>query len=187
MPDTTFDEDIPFVKRYINGDNRSLEIIYNKYKNRLLRIIWSYVYDIHDAEDILQTLFLKLIKGLKKYKPYKNVKFRTWLYKVASNTAKDFLRKKKYVLNIEDMKNYIEDKYEKVYKKIESIEMLKELQMRVMYLPLKYREVINLIFFESLKYEEVASILNKPIGTVKSRLNYALNLLRKKLKVDSNE
>ena len=62
MPDTSFDEDIPFVKRYINGDNRSLEIIYNKYKNRLLRIIWSYVYDIHDAEDILQTLFLKLIK-----------------------------------------------------------------------------------------------------------------------------
>ncbi|MBU1077326.1 MAG: RNA polymerase sigma factor [Spirochaetes bacterium] len=184
MKNTCPDEDIRLVDKYKNGDKRSLETLYNKYKVKLLRIIWYYVYDRQDAEDILQTLFLKLIKKIHKYKHYKDVKFRTWMYMVASNTAKDFLRKKRPTVNIETVENYIENKYEKVFKKVESMEMIKEVQKKVLLLPIKYREVISLIFFENFKYDEVASILNKPLGTIKSRANYAMNLLRKQFKVD---
>lgn len=180
------DNDIPLIEKYNQGDIRSLETIYNKYKKQLLRLIWCYVYNAHDAEDILQTLFLKLMNCLDKYKPYKNVKFKTWLYKVATNTAKDFLRKKKRFIHLDKI-DFIEDKHSRVVEKIEEDQMIKEMRKNVLSLPLKYREVVSLVVFNEFKYEEAATILNKPVGTIKSRMNYALNLLKKKFKVKDYE
>lgn len=185
MADISNDEDIQLVKKYIDGDIWCLEILYNKYKNKLLKVLWYYVYDTQDAEDILQTLFLKLMNSLKKYKLYKDVKFKTWLYRVTANTAKDFLRKKRNDIDINNI-GQIKDKYSNMIGKLEENELIKEVQKSVIKLPLKYREVMSLIFFEELQYKEVAIILKKPLGTIKSRMNYALNLLRKKFKVNIN-
>ena len=182
MESSASDNDIELIEKYKNGDKRSLEKIYYKYKKRLLKIIWYYVHNIDDAEDVLQLLFIKIINNISKYKPYKDVKFRTWLFRIAINTAKDFLKKKKKgEINIENL-DFIEDKSEKIEEKIADKELIKEVRECIMLLPLKYREVISLIYFEGLKYDEVAEILSRPIGTVKSRINYALKLLRKRVK-----
>lgn len=186
MESPVSDNDIELIEKYKNGDKRALEKIYYKYKKKLLKLIWYYVRNIYDAEDVLQILFIKIIKNISKYKPYKDVKFRTWLFRIAINAAKDFLKKKKGEINIENL-DMIEDKSEKIEEKIADKELIKDVRKCVMLLPLKYREVISLIYFEGLKYDEVAEILSRPIGTVKSRTNYALKLLRKRLKADFYE
>ncbi len=179
------DSDVELIEKYKKGDKRSLEKIYFKYKKQLLKIIWYYVHNSQDVEDIMQALFLKLITGINKYKPYKNVKFKTWLFRVGVNTAKDFLKKKRpevdevNEVNIEQIDS-IEDKREELTEKMADRELIKEIRKSVMLLPIKYREVVTLLHFEDLTYEEVAAILKKTVGIVKSRMNYALNLLRKK-------
>ncbi len=177
------DNDIELIEKYKKGDKGSLEKIYFKYKKRLLKLIWYYVHNIDDAEDVLQLLFIKLIKNISKYKPYKDVKFSTWLFRIAINTARDFLKKRKIEASIE-YPDLIEDIKEKVEDKIINKQFIEEIQNSVSHMPIKYREVISLIYFEGFKYDEAAEILNKPIGTIKSRINYALNLLRKKFNID---
>lgn len=186
MDYSILENDVELIEKYKKGDKSSLEKIYYKYKKQLLKIIWYYVHDIHDVEDVMQTLFLKLITGINKYKPYKDVKFKTWLFRVAVNTAKDFLRKKKPEINIEQIDS-LEDSREELTEKIADHELIKKIRKSVILLPLKYREVISLLYFENLTYDEVAKILRKPVGTIKSRINYALNLLRKKFNVDLNK
>ena len=183
MNNSIIDNDAELIKKYKKGDKTSLEKIYHKYKKHLLKIIWYYVHDIHDVEDIMQTLFLKLITGIKKYKPYKGVKFKTWLFRVAVNSAKDFLKKKKPELNIEQIESII-DTRQGATEKIADKELIKEIRKSVMLLPLKYREVISLRYFENLANKEIAIILKKPVGTIKSRTNYALNLLKKRFNID---
>ena len=107
-------------------------------------------------------------------------------YRVAINTAKDFLKKKKPEVDLGQLET-IGDSREKITDRIANKELITEIRKSVIRMPLKYREVISLIYFENLKYDEVADILNKPVGTIKSRVNYALNLLRKKFKVDLND
>lgn len=174
--------DLELVISYKNGNKNSLEKLYIKYKRSLLRIIWYYVNNLEDAEDVLQMLFLKLIDSIKKYKIYKDVKFRTWLYRVAINTAKDFLKKKKCKLNIDFNVDIIDNRMD-VIENLENKEVVIKVRNSIFQLPDKYKELITLIYFENLRYEDVAKILNKPVGTIKSRCNYALNLLRKKMGV----
>lgn len=176
------DDDIQLVESYKNGNKSSLETLYLKYKKKILRIIWYYVNNIEDAEDILQSLFLKLIDKIGKYKVYNNIQFRTWLFRVAINTAKDHLKMKKPVLNIEKISE-IRDVKKGIAEELEMKESLLKIRKCIFELPLKYREVISMIFLENMKYEDVARILNRPVGTIKSRSNYAVNLLKKKMGV----
>lgn len=174
------DDDLILVDQYQNGDQSSLEQIYFKYKKRLLRLLWYYVHHMEDAEDLLQTLFMKLISGLKMYRRRQGVLFRTWLFRVAVNTAKDHLRKKRFTVRVEDWEK-VKDPSGGLIENAEKKELAREVRSGVMCLPLKYREVLVMIYFEGLKYEDAAKILNRPLGTVKSRCHYGLELLRKKI------
>ncbi len=175
------EKDEILIEKYKNGDKSSLEKIYIKHKKSLLKLIWYYVHNIEDAEDILQTVFEKLIKNIYKYKKQEGTSFKTYLYKITINSCKDFLRRKsiRNLLKLDSIKEVGE--IDKNINKIERNEIIRQIHKSVRNLPVKYRDVIILIYYENLKYEEVADILNKPVGTIKSRSNYALNLLRKKL------
>lgn len=174
-------EDKILIQEFKNGNKSSLEKIYVKYKNSLFRLIWYYVQNIEDAEDILQMVFEKLIKNIHKYNPQKDVRFKTYLYRISINLCKDFLRHKK-ILNLIKMDSVKEiAEYDANIEEIEKEEIKSLVRRSVKELPSKYRDVIILIYFEDMKYDEVANILNKPLGTIKSRANYGLKLLRKRL------
>jgi len=183
MNKSSWDEDIELIQRYKKGDRESLEKIYFKYKNQLLKLIWYYVYNRQDAEDIMQMLFIKMIKGINKYKPYKEVKFKTWLFKAAINTAKDFLKKKKPEIDIEQIET-LPDSRKGVEDRFAENEIINKIRKNVMRLPLKYKEAVSLRYFEDLPYNEIAYILKKPVGTIKSRINYAVNLLKSRLELE---
>jgi RNA polymerase sigma-70 factor (ECF subfamily) len=173
--------DLILIKEYLNGNKKALEKIYLKYKKPLFNLIWCYVNNIEDTEDLFQTVFEKLIKNIHKYKPQKNSQFKTYLFKIAINSAKDFLRKKKLLkfIKLENVKKIGEE--DKNMEIIENSDIMQFLKNEIMKLPAKYRDVIILIYQQNLKYSEVSKILGKPIGTIKFRVNYAISLLKKRL------
>lgn len=184
---TSDQKDKYLIKQYIKGNKKALEKIYLKYKNSLFNLIWYYVNNAEDAKDIFQTVFEKLIKNIKKYKPKKNISFKTYLFKIAINCSKDFLRKKRIIkfISFDTLKKVnISDKN---YDKIEDSDVMEFIKNEVNKLPSKYRDVIILVYYKKLKYSEVSQILGIPIGTVKFRINYGISLLKDKLRRWSDE
>ncbi|MBN1898973.1 MAG: RNA polymerase sigma factor [Spirochaetes bacterium] len=181
------DKDDILVQKFKDGDKRSLERLYQKYKKNLFKLIWCYVQNLQDTEDILQQIFEKLIKNIHKYKKRQNCQFKTYLYRVTINHCKDFLKRRKLqnLFTAEALRESGED--DKRLKDIEEACVIDTIRRSVKALPGIYRDVVILIFFENLSYQDVAHILNKPLGTIKSRSHYALQLLRKKLKGVNHE
>lgn len=154
-------------------DWEKLEAIMMETKDSLFNFIYRMTFDKYVAEDIFQETWLKAVKNIERYNPL--VPFKIWIFQIAKNVCRDFQRKsKRWRKNLELLKNE-EISLEKDFLPQEE-ERLKACFER---LPLKYREVIHLRFFEELEYEDIGKILNIPTGTVKSRVNRGLKKLRK--------
>jgi RNA polymerase sigma-70 factor (ECF subfamily) len=143
-----------------------------------------------DADDLTIEAFGKAFKNLKQYTP--NFAFSTWLFKIASNNCIDFIRrKKKRTLSIDrrqesedgmettiHLKSDMLDPEEKFVKK-QKIKMLHEIVKK---LKPRYRELVELRYFQELSYEEIAQKLDIPLGTVKAQLFRAREFLQGILK-----
>ncbi|GAB4072694.1 RNA polymerase sigma factor SigV [Barrientosiimonas marina] len=138
-------------------------------KEKFYRLAFSYVKNVDDALDIVQDSIEKAIR--KKNSLKENQSVNSWFYKIVVNSALDFLRKNKRVTLIDDetIENLFPGKYD-VYSDI-------DLRKRLDELPIKFRSVIVLKFFEDLKIDDVADILNENKNTIKTRLYKALDLL----------
>jgi RNA polymerase sigma factor (sigma-70 family) len=133
------------------------------------------------ADDITQETFIKIIKNMSKYDVNKPLK--PWIYKITINTTRNMLRKNKW-LNFVGITPDTEDK-ETIEQVVLQTEKEKELIQEIDQLSQKLKEVIVLHFYSELKLKEVAEVLDIPIGTCKSRLNAALNKLRKQIPNDN--
>jgi RNA polymerase sigma-70 factor (ECF subfamily) len=145
-------------------------------KEKYYRLAYSYVRNIEDALDIIQESIYKAISSLDSLKEFSYVK--TWFYRIVVNTSLDFLRKHKKMVAVDDevLATYDEGTAA-VYPNI-------DLQRALENLPVNYRSIVVLRFFEDLKIEEIAEILEENINTVKTRLYKALELLRIKMDVE---
>lgn len=143
-------------------------------KEDFYRLAYSYVKNSEDALDIVQESIKKAIIAKDSIRDAHSIK--SWFYRIVVNTSLDFLRKKKKVTFVdEETLDYYSSGKEDVYKHMDLEKSLEEL-------PIKYRSVIVLRFFEDLKIEEVAEVLGEKESTIKTRLYRALDLLRIKLK-----
>ncbi|PGS51756.1 RNA polymerase sigma factor [Bacillus sp. AFS041924] len=138
------------------------------------RLAYSYVKNSEDAVDILQDSIQKAISSKDKLKNEQSLK--SWFYRIVVNTSLDFLRKQKKitVMDEETIELYSpgqDDNYADI-----------DLERSLESLPTKYRAVIVLRYFEDLKIEEVAEILQESPNTIKTRLYKALEILRIKMK-----
>ena len=130
---------------------------------------------MEDAMDLTQDVFLKVYKALGSFRNESSI--YTWIYKIALNTANTFLRK-----NGRLNQNYIEDFGENSLKTREHEELKTILKAKIEELPQHYRDVIILHYFEGFDYNEIAEILDINIGTVKSRLFRARQMLSEKMR-----
>lgn len=142
-------------------------------KENVYRLAYSYVKNKEDALDIVQDSIYKAITSIELLKNHGAVK--SWFYRIVVNTSLDFLRKQKKVqiVDEETIESYspgTEDVYQDI-----------DLERTLDDLPHKYRSVIVLRYFEDLKIEEVAEILNENVNTIKTRIYQALQLLRVKM------
>ena len=146
-------------------------------KKRFYLLAYSYVKNEQDALDIIQDSIHKALKSLYKVKDLQSIK--SWFYKIVIRTAIDFLRKNKKMYVMEDV--FLENNLPPYNNSYENFDLKKSLDE----LPLKYKEVIILRYFEDIKIEDVANILGLNINTVKSRLYKALKIL--KLNLENEE
>ncbi len=145
-------------------------------KENFYRLAFSYVKNREDALDIVQD---SIHKAIKSYHTLQNENvLKSWFYRIVVNTSLDFLRKHKRVTILDDeTMEYLSQGEEDKYDNIDLARALEQL-------PSEYRTIIILRYFEDLKIEEVAAVLEENTNTIKTRLYKALKLLRIEMKDD---
>jgi RNA polymerase sigma-70 factor (ECF subfamily) len=183
------DSDQALVERVARGDKRAFDALVLRYQSRVVKVITRYVHDQTEALDLAQEAFIKAYRALPNFRG--ESAFYTWLYRIAINTAKNYLaaqncRPPQYDVDIEDAEyhegpsalkdtatpehNLLRDEIQQViFKTIDA-------------LPEELRTAITLRELEDMSYEEIAEIMGCPIGTVRSRIFRARDAIDKQLK-----
>ncbi|COE00984.1 sigma-70 family RNA polymerase sigma factor [Bacillus cereus] len=158
-----------------------IDEIMNKYGQEVLQLVYSYVNNKEVAEDVTQDIFVKCYKSLQTYKGNSNLK--TWLWRIAINHCKDYLKSwyNKKVIVTEDDFTYMESQKESVEQIVIQNAEDSRLASAVMSLPIKYREVIYLFYYEELSIKEITTVIEVKENTIKTRLKKAKELLKKGL------
>ncbi len=182
-------EDDGLVKDAIGGAEKAYTKLVNKYERALHFHIQKMIKSRDKVEDLVQEVFVKAFDNLQSYND--NYAFSTWLYRIATNHTIDYLRKKKLkTLSIDEsvqssdgeMKMQLPDQSAQTDKNIIRSQRQKMVQKAIDDLPAKYRDVIKLRHMQEKSYQEIAEVLDAPLGTVKAHIFRAREMLYKALK-----
>ena len=180
------EEDFQKVEEALAGDPESYEFLFNKYRNKIYRVVYGYVYNQDDALDITQDAFLKAFQSLHTFR--RKAGFYTWLCQIAINKAIDFKRKKKR-RQTSQLQEFVSSEDSAIGpsvtppdRPVEAEELQQGFVEALDQLSEKHRTVFLLNTVENLSYKEIAEALGISIGTVMSRLHYARKRLQKLLK-----
>ena len=177
--------DQELVKRFIQGDQSSIEILIHRHKNKVFTYIILIVKNQQLAEDIFQDTFIKVIRSLKNGKYRDNGKFVSWVIRIAHNLTIDHFRKEKQfnTLSNEDYEADIFNTRKLSDGTIEDIlidnQIIQEVQLLIEKLPEDQKQVILLRHYGGLSFKEIAEQTNVSINTALGRMRYALINLRK--------
>jgi len=182
--------DLKVIDRALNGDSRAYAELLNRYRDSVYYVMLRMVSNPSDAEDLTIEAFGKAFHNLAKYVP--SHAFSTWLFRIATNNCIDFMRRKSQSPRPFDQDEGEEDEVEATVasdmiapdERMINREPAASLNRIVKTLKPRYRRLIELRYFEDYSYEEIASELSLPIGTVKARLFRAkvliLNMVQSK-------
>ncbi len=176
---------------FVAGDEKAFDVLVRRYEAPLVNFLFRYLGDGADAEEVFQEAFIRVYTKRERFDADR--KFKTWLYTIALNLARTALKRKrsaplvareedsggsqdKIVLEGEAPEGYSPDRSQ------ETKELGEMVRAAVTSLPRKQREVFMLFQYQGLNYAEIASILGRPVGTIKSQMHYAIAALREKLK-----
>lgn len=165
------------VERVQKGDKKAFDVLVGKYQHKIISLISRYVSDHSEAMDVAQEAFIKAYRALKRFRG--DSAFYTWLYRIAINTAKNHLvaqgrRPPASDVDAQDAEQYQVDTRLKDRGSPEH-EMLREeieqtIHQAISDLPEDLRVAITLREMEGMSYEEIATTMDCPIGTVRSRI-----------------
>ncbi|RKL65155.1 RNA polymerase subunit sigma [Salipaludibacillus neizhouensis] len=171
---------------YIKDKEEWIGMIFDKYGDQLLRLCFNYVKDWGKAEDLVQEVLVQCYIKIDEFRGEASLK--NWIYRIATNRCKDVLKsysfRRVFLHNFQShqmaSKEYIP---EDTMLEKEETEILVKLIFK---LPIKYREVILLYYYEELRIFEIASILSINESTVKTRLRRSKHKLKKGLEREGN-
>lgn len=177
----TEQEDKELVKK-AKKDAEAFGKLYDKYYSRIFGYILKRVANLDLAQDITSEIFLKALKNIGGFR-WKNVPFSAWLYRISNNEISNYFRKNKYNISLDKVKeplgaSNLEAEYMEAQDKLERHRDFLKIQEKIAVLPVKYQEVLALRFFEGKKIKEIADILGKREGTIKSLLHRGLEQLK---------
>jgi len=181
-------EDVLLVRRCLKGDEKAHRQLLSKYKRPVYNLAWRMVGDEEDAKDITQEVFIRAFRALNSFDT--NRPLTSWLFRITSNLCIDYLRRRRpNVLSLDGMRGAdneyrtadLEDGAPRPDARHEMAEQRRMLERHVQALPPKYRIVMVLRHNRELSYNEIAEVLDVPVGTVKARIHRAHNLLRASL------
>lgn len=172
-----------FVAAAIDAEDKDelIDEMMTRYGQDILRLVFSYVENEAIAEELTQDIFVKCYKSLHTYRGKSTLK--TWLWRIAINHCKDFLKSwynKKVINTGEELLNN-KPSNEAVEQTVIQKEEEGQLVSALMDLPIKYREVIFLFYYEELSIKEIAMMTEVGENTVKTRLRRSKQLLKERL------
>ena len=187
------DTDLMLVERTVAGDQKAFELLVVKYQRRIERLIGRMVRDVDLVEDIAQETFIRAYRALAQFRG--EAQFYTWLYRIAVNTAKKALGdlKRDPLVSESALRGRDDDdETSSVENELttsetpETVLAAKEIAATVNAameaLPEELRQAVTLREIEGLSYEEIAEVMNCPIGTVRSRIFRAREAISAKVK-----
>jgi RNA polymerase sigma-70 factor (ECF subfamily) len=184
------DLDRQLVERAQRGDKHAFELLVSKYQRKLVRLLARFIRDSAEVEDVAQEAFIKAYRALPSFRG--DSAFYTWLYRIGINTAKNYLvaigRRAPTAteFNSEDAENFEGGEQLRDINTPESLMISKEIAGTVSetldHLPEELRDAITLREIEGLSYEDIAAIMNCPIGTVRSRIFRAREAIAERLR-----
>ena len=180
------DEDL--VLRVQQGDKSAYDLLVIKYQHKIVQLVNRYVKDPSEAQDVAQEAFIKAYRALSSFRG--ESAFYTWLYRIAINTAKNYLmsRSRRSVdmqIDIQDAEVYENlpqlQGQETPERELLSREIVETIKTAIAKLPEEMRVAIMLREFEGMSYEEIAQAMDCPVGTVRSRIFRAREAIDNKL------
>jgi len=182
------DEDLEIINKVKSGQTEAFSVLVDKYKKPVLNLIYRYMGDAADSEDLAQEAFLRAFKALPSFEA--RAKFFTWLYRITVNLAIR-ARKKKSALKFQSIENKMQEGSSEVISaalstdspevETERNELKRQVQLAINALPDDYRMIVILSRYHDLSYEEISEVLNLTLAAVKSRLHRAKKMLKEKL------
>jgi len=187
---TDRDADLILVERVRNGDKRAFELLMEKYRRKIGRLLSRLVRNPEEVEDIAQETFIKAYRALPQFRG--DAAFYTWLYRIAVNTAKNYLAaRNRNMLTVSDVVGDDEEGGEERHAtpdidtpdaQLLSKQIAYAVNEAVEALPEELRTAITLREIEGMSYEDIANFMGCPIGTVRSRIFRAREAIAAKLR-----
>ena len=180
--------DEQLVERVQRGDKAAFNLLVKKYQHKVVNLVARYVNNPGDVPDVAQEAFIKAYRALPTFRG--ESAFYTWLYRIAVNTAKNYLtsqgrRPPSSDVEADDAESYGGGEALQEVATPENLALTDEIQRTVFAaieaLPEDLRTAITLRELEGLSYEEIAEIMDCPVGTVRSRIFRARDAIDKKL------
>jgi RNA polymerase sigma-70 factor (ECF subfamily) len=181
-------EDQRLLQQIARGDQEAFKILYTKYRNSVYRFLWYQLdRDAHRAEDLVQEVFLQVWRSARQYHDCAQV--ITWILSIARHLAANAKRNRtrrveghlveqEYLARREEAHEWEEEHvYSFSPSHEDAVVNRLALTQALQCLPVKYREVLDLVFYQGLSLHDAAQVLDIPLGTVKSRLSTARHTL----------
>ena len=187
-------DDQRLVERVQGGDKTAFDVLVLKYQHKIVKLVMRYVHDQAEALDVTQEAFIKAYRALPKFRG--DSAFYTWLYRIAINTAKNHIvamkrRPMEYDLDLQESGGYETPTHLRDYDSPERIvqrdELREAVQSSINALPEELCDAIILREIEGMSYEEIATAMNCPVGTVRSRIFRARDAIDKAIRAYNGE
>jgi len=181
--------DQQLVARVQKGDSRAFDMLVLKYQHKIMGLISRYVHDADEVQDVAQEAFIKAYRALPRFRG--DSAFYTWLYRIAINTAKNHLvsrsrRPPGSDVEIEDAQYYEAGDALRTIETPESAlfgaELKAVVERAIGELPDDLRTAVTLREFDGLSYEDIADVMDCPVGTVRSRIFRAREAIDKQVR-----
>lgn len=176
--------DSELIKSYIEGNEKSLEVLINRHQAKVYNYIMSKIKDIDLANDIFQDAFVKVIQTLKKGHYNEEGKFLPWIMRISHNLIIDHFRREKRMPTLSptsefDIFDVIKDDAKNAENNIIWGQIENDLYKLIEHLPEEQKEVLQMRHFGDMSFKEIADITGVSINTALGRMRYALINLRK--------
>jgi RNA polymerase sigma-70 factor, ECF subfamily len=185
--------DQQLVSRVQKGDKRAFDLLVLKYQHRIFSLIARYIRNSDEVQDVAQEAFIKAYRALPNFRG--DSAFYTWMYRIAINTAKNHLAARQrrppgVDIDIDDAEHFDGDYHLKDIETPENIlfgnELKRVVELAIGNLPEDLRTAVSLREFDGLSYEDIAAVMDCPVGTVRSRIFRAREAIDRQVKAQMN-
>lgn len=162
-----------------DGDRDQYRYLVERYSPGLIQHLYNFMHDADDAEDVAQEAFIRAYDKLSQYN--NAYAFSTWLYKIADSIAYRHLKQIKRAVDVDEFAEVIADDKPDLAEITDSAFARQKVVKAIAKLPTEHQQVVALYYWDGFSYEDIATITERPIGTVRTWLHRAKEQLRKEL------